>query len=73
MSETAKRIELAVDGMSCEHCAKSVSQALQTVNGVTSAEVDLEAGRATVQAEDNLEPARLIAAIGEAGYEARAG
>ena len=40
---------LKVTGMSCEHCVRSVTQALQNTAGVNNATVDLKAGRATVE------------------------
>ncbi len=32
-------ISLKIDGMSCQHCVKSVKKALDNVEGVSSAEV----------------------------------
>ncbi|MBE3590355.1 MAG: heavy-metal-associated domain-containing protein [Firmicutes bacterium] len=59
-----------VEGMSCGHCRMAVKQALESVPGVASAEVDLEAGEARV----TYDPAQaskeaLKAAVEEAGYE----
>ncbi len=62
------RIELKVTGMTCGHCVKHVSEALQGVPGVTGVDVDLAAGIARVAgAADS--PA-LIAALDDAGYPA---
>jgi len=44
MSETTSRSEVAVidvQGMTCQHCAQRVQQALAGAPGVTSATVDL--------------------------------
>ena len=60
---------LKVDGMSCGKCVEFVSKALQGVEGVTSARVDLEKGQAEV--EGNSDMAALIAAVEEEGYSAR--
>lgn len=68
MSQT---IELTVKGMTCDHCAKSVTNALKEVPGVSNASVALEPGHATVTG-DNVDLARLIAAVAEEGYEASA-
>jgi P-type Cu+ transporter len=64
--------ELAVTGMSCSNCARHVTEALQTVAGVSSVTVRLEEGQATVQWQPALEPEvdRLLAAVREAGYGA---
>ena len=40
--------ELAVSGMRCNGCVESVTRALEDVDGVESATVDLATGRATV-------------------------
>src|ERR1019366_3980752 len=64
--------ELAVTGMTCGNCARHVTEAIQSVPGVHSATVRLEANQATVRwttgAEQNV-PA-LIHAVEEAGYGA---
>jgi len=59
---------LKVEGMSCKHCEAAVTEAAQSVSGVTAANVDLEAGSVTVQGG---EPEAVIQAITEAGYTAR--
>ena len=37
-------ITLKVDGMSCEHCVKAVSEAVQGVAGTANVSVDLKNG-----------------------------
>lgn len=62
-------IELELIGMTCQHCVGAVREALAEVPGVTRiASVDLDSGRALV--EGNPDPAALVAAVQEAGYEA---
>lgn len=56
--------------MSCEACVSHTTKALQAVPGVRSAVVNLEAQSATVQ-HDGVDPAKLIAAVVEEGYEAK--
>jgi len=65
----AKTIELNITGMTCDHCVRSVTNALKDVQGVKDAVVSLEEKRAVVTAEDVDIPA-LIAAVEEEGYEA---
>ena len=63
-------IQLQVTGMSCQHCVKAVSDALAAVAGVSAVEsVDLESGVAVIQGSPSIDD--LIAAVKQAGYEAR--
>jgi copper chaperone CopZ len=62
-------IKLSIEGMSCMHCVKAVTEALTSVRGVEGVpEVRLDPGSAVV--EGDASPDELIAAIKEAGYEA---
>ena len=62
--------KLKIEGMTCSHCVKSVTEALGEVPGVDKViEVSLEQGQAEVSG--NADKAALIAAVAEAGYEAR--
>ncbi len=65
-------IRLKIAGMSCSHCSNAVSEALAQVPGVTNVvTVDLERGEARV--EGTPDPAALVAAVQDAGYEAEIG
>lgn len=57
---------LNVEGMSCQHCVANVKKAVVAVNGVDSVEVDLEAGKVTVEGGADAEAVK--AAITQAGY-----
>jgi copper chaperone CopZ len=59
---------LKIDGMTCGHCVMHVKQALLEVDGVVSADVDLQAGSATVNGGDAQE---LVQAVISEGYSAR--
>src|SRR5262245_30801551 len=63
---------LDVTGMSCANCARHVTDALQSVPGVASANVQLEARRASVRWKPGSTPQTnaLISAVEKAGYEA---
>ncbi|MDN7611828.1 heavy metal translocating P-type ATPase [Burkholderia cepacia] len=63
-------IELSVDGMHCGGCTGRVQRALAAVPGVVEAAVDLDAHAATVTAQETVDTARLIEAVGAAGYGA---
>jgi copper chaperone len=60
--------QLSIEGMTCSHCQSAVKQALERVEGVETAEVDLARGIATIQGE--AVQASLIAAVEEEGYQA---
>ncbi len=62
---------LKVSGMSCQHCVRSVTSALQGVEGVERAEVDLTKGRAVVEYDANRTSPRALAhVVMDEGYVA---
>jgi Cu+-exporting ATPase len=63
------QIELPIEGMTCEHCVRSVQGALEAVPGVRSANVSLADRKAIVDA-DGVAPERgiLSEAVARAGY-----
>lgn len=61
-------IQLKLTGMTCEHCVRAVTKALESVPGVEEAEVSLNPGGAVVHGK--ADPQQLIAAIRGEGYEA---
>jgi copper chaperone len=65
----ATTIELDITGMTCDHCVRSVTNALKDVPGVSDAVVSLENKQATVTAE-SVDIQALIDAVEEEGYEA---
>ena len=67
----ATTIELDIAGMTCDHCVRSVTNALKDVPGVSEAVVSLEDKQATVTAE-SVDVEALIAAVEEEGYTAAA-
>ncbi len=62
--------ELAITGMTCASCVRSVETALADVPGVASAEVNLANERATVRLADAVDSAALVHAVERAGYGA---
>lgn len=60
--------KLAIEGMSCMHCAKHVKDALTEVKGVSAVDVNLEGKYAVVEANDASDDA-LKAAVEDAGYD----
>jgi arsenate reductase len=64
------RIELSIDGMSCDHCTARVQKALEAADGVEAVTVSLDPGGAIIEGPA-LDPEILIAAVEQAGYDAR--
>ena len=63
-------VQLTVNGMTCDHCARSVERKLTSTPGVTKATVDLQAGQARVEYNaDVVKPDALAAAVRQLGYE----
>lgn len=58
-----------ISGMSCAHCKANVERALTGVEGVKSAEVNLEGKFAIVEMKASVTEVSLIAAVEEAGYK----
>lgn len=61
---------LIIEGMSCEHCVASVKQALEAVDGVVEANIDLQSGVADISG-DSLADASLKQAVIDAGYQVK--
>jgi copper chaperone len=63
--------DFLVEGMTCEHCVRSVSEEVSAIEGVRGVNVDLHAGgvsRVTVSSDEPVDPAKVRAAVEEAGY-----
>jgi copper chaperone len=68
---TADGTVYAVKGMTCEHCAASVTEEVEKVAGVSGIDVDLAGARIVVRGEGFSDDA-IRAAVDEAGYEVAA-
>jgi len=65
-----ENVAIEIEGMSCEHCQKAVTDALKAVPGVLSVDVDLKAGVASVgYDEKKASLPQMRAAVIEAGYD----
>jgi len=66
-----RQVTLHIEGMSCGHCLNAVSRALGALPGVRIDAVRI--GRADLSYDENTtDPARLEAAVLDAGYRAKA-
>ena len=57
-----------VTGMTCGHCAASVTEEISELDGVENVDVVVETGAVTVTSAAPLDPAAVQAAAEEAGY-----
>ena len=60
---------LNIEGMSCDHCVRHVSDALKEIPGVKKAAVSLKDKTAVVDHEDKVTLEAMKTAVVEAGYE----
>ena len=66
-----RSLTLHIEGMSCGHCLNAVNRALAQLPGVAIGRVRI--GRADVRYDESaIDPARIEAAVAEAGYRATA-
>ncbi|WP_232686763.1 heavy-metal-associated domain-containing protein [Halobacterium zhouii] len=61
---------ITVEGMTCGHCEQTVEDALEGVDGVTSANADRETESVTVDGDADSDS--LVRAVDDAGYDASA-
>lgn len=66
---TPETLQLNVKGMSCQHCVKAVTRAVQAQDPQATLEVDLPQGLVTVHTV--LPVATVAQAITDEGYEAQ--
>ncbi|MEU1043858.1 heavy-metal-associated domain-containing protein [Streptomyces sp. NPDC005897] len=59
----------AVAGMSCGHCAATLTRVIGELDGVTGVDVQLDTGRVTVTATAEPDDAAIAEVVDEAGYE----
>jgi len=68
--ETITQETIKVEGMSCGHCEMRVKKAVEAVEGVRKAEVNLQKKQVVIEYEEGKENLEKVkAAIREAGYE----
>jgi copper chaperone CopZ len=68
---TRDESELLVEGMTCDHCVRAVTEELSALDGVDGVEVDLVAGgssRVRIRTSAPVADDAVRAAIDEAGY-----
>jgi copper ion binding protein len=66
-----EKTTIDVQGMSCEHCVKAVTDAVKDLDGVDKVKVSLKKNSATVKYDDaKIELDGIKSAIRQAGFEA---
>ena len=61
------KLNLKIDGMGCEHCIKSVREALEGINGVKV--LDVKIGSAEVEAENDSVLNEIREKLDDVGYD----
>ena len=63
--------EVYVDGMQCNHCKMTVEKALNSIDGVVEANVNLNEKKAYVTSNKEIQDNVIISKIKEAGFEVK--
>lgn len=58
-----------VTGMTCGHCAQSVTEEVSEIKGVSDVAVDVPTGAVTITSVEPIREADVRTAVEEAGYE----
>ena len=62
---------LKIGGMTCGGCVRSITKKLSSLDGVKSADVNLDTANATVEYDETrAAPAAMIAAVQQIGFQA---
>lgn len=66
--EIEMKTKISIDGMSCMHCSKNVTDKLNAVEGISSTSVNLEEKHALVESNTPIDEAHITQVITDAGY-----
>lgn len=65
-----KKAKIKIDGMTCQHCVKTVTDVMMDIDGVSQVKVNLKKGEARLKFERDLLDLELLeTAIVTAGFE----
>jgi copper chaperone CopZ len=62
------KTEILVDGMTCQHCQKTVTDSLNKLDGVNSTDVDLTKKTAVIETTTAIDEALIKNTITDAGF-----
>ncbi|MBU3915003.1 metal-transporting ATPase, partial [bacterium] len=68
VKEKTMKTKISIDGMSCQHCVKNVTEKLNKVAGITSTVVNLEEKSAVIESAASIDKALITKTITDAGY-----
>ncbi len=60
---------IKINGMKCQHCVSSVTQALEGIEGVTDVSVNLETSEASYTADPDVNIESIKETISKIGFE----
>jgi P-type Cu+ transporter len=67
--EKNMKTKINIDGMSCMHCAKNVTDKLNDIEGISSTTVNLEEKQAVVESSMSIDEPLVTQVIADAGYK----
>ena len=67
---TQTTTDYTVTGMTCGHCEMSIREEVGEIPGVQDIQVSAQTGKLNVTAEGEIDDAKVLAAVEEAGYSA---
>lgn len=62
--------EYQVTGMTCGHCEMSIREEVGEIAGIEDIQVSAQTGRLVVSGPEEIDDAKVLAAVEEAGYSA---
>lgn len=69
--EDKKMKIISIEGMQCNHCKMTVEKALNSIEGITKVDVNLENKNAIIEYEKDIEDSVIKNAVEEAGFEVK--
>ena len=67
--DVTREQELTISGMTCGHCAQTLTTALSALRGVENVDVDVTSGRVILDVAHPLSTNALTQAVSAAGFE----
>ena len=63
-----KKVKFDIQGMTCSSCSSHVEKALNSIEGVTKVEVNLESKTAVIESNKDIDNSKINKAIEEAEF-----
>ncbi len=63
-----KKVVLKIEGMSCDNCRKRLENYLNSQDGISKVEVNLEEKEATIECNDNISINELNGFVSDMGF-----